>query len=55
MDLLSLLHIGIVLGDPLQGQLIHQVDGVGGAEVAVLRREGGREGRKEGGGMKVGW
>lgn len=26
MDLLSLSHIGIILGDALQGQFLHQVD-----------------------------
>ena len=46
MDLLSLLHVGVVLGDSFESELVHQVDGVGVVAVAVLHREGGRgEGR----------
>ena len=36
VDLLSLLHIGVVLGHTLQSELVHQVDRVGGMEVAFL-------------------
>ena len=39
MDLLPLLHVGVVLSHSLQSQLVHQVDGVGGTEVTVLGRE----------------
>ena len=45
MDLLSLLHVGVVLSDSFQSQLVHQVDGVGGAEVSVLYTEGGGSGK----------
>ena len=36
MDLLSLLHVGVVLGHSFQGELVHQVDRVGAFEVALL-------------------
>ena len=45
MDLLPLLHVGVVLSHSLQSQLVHQVDGVGGTEVTVLGRE--RRGNRE--------
>ena len=48
MDLLPLLHIGIVLCDALQGELVHQVDGVGASQVPLLTREREREGRGRG-------
>ena len=52
VDLLSLFNVGVVLSDSFQSQLVHQVDGVGGAQVLVLQREGGgggggREGEGE--------
>ena len=46
MDLLPLLHIGIVLSDPLQSELVHEVDGVGCVQVSLL--EGGKRGREGG-------
>ena len=36
MDLLSLLHVGVVLRDSFQSELVHQVDGVGGPQMSVL-------------------
>ena len=36
MDLLPLRHVGIVLGDSLQGQLLHQVDLIRLLQVRVL-------------------
>lgn len=36
VDLLSFLHVGIVLCDPLQSQFIHQVDGIGTSQVSIL-------------------
>ena len=49
MHLLSLLDVGVVLRHTLQSELVHQVDGVGVVQVAILgRREGGREGVREG-------
>ena len=57
VDFLPLLHIGIVLSDPLQSQLIHQIDGVGCAEVTLLERgegeKGGEGDRDIGKGRKV--
>lgn len=39
MDLLSLRHVGVELGDALQGQLLHQVDLVGFLKVLHLQQE----------------
>ena len=36
MDLLSLFNVGVVLSDALQGELVHQVDGVGALEITLL-------------------
>ena len=41
MDLLSFLNIGIVLSDPLESQLIRQVDGVGVVAVAFPQEKKG--------------
>ena len=49
VDLLPLLHEGVVLGDALEGELIHQVDLVGVAH--VLPHEG-LDGQGEGGGIQ---
>lgn len=38
VDLLPLGHVGIVLGDALQGELLHQVDLIGLLQVLVLFR-----------------
>ena len=39
VDLLSFCHIGIVLGDALQGELLHQVDLVRLLQVFVLDKK----------------
>ena len=36
VHLLPLLHVRIILGHSLQGQLIHQVDGIGRGKVLIL-------------------
>lgn len=36
VDLLSLLHVGIVLGHAFQGKLVHQVDGIGSSQIPLL-------------------
>lgn len=47
MDLLSLLHVGVILGDALEGELVHEVDLVRVAHVLLeelLHRLGERRG-----------
>ena len=41
VDFLALLHVGVVLGHTFQSQLVHQVDGVGRPQVALLLCERG--------------